>query len=254
MGFWDSGLGELVFPPLCHGCGDLLAAAEKPFCPPCVHKIPGLNLYRCSGCGTVKPDQTLTGQATKGWRCPSCIDKPLPWDFLFALGSYDGQLRDWILAQKGRRGEWFAEILGRFFADFIPFPFQSLEKVDAVIPVPRHWTKRWWFGHNPAEGLARGLCGIKSWHLERFPLFRTRPTARQSDLTPNQRKTNVKGAFAWRGRLQKNATALLVDDVYTTGATMMECSKTLKAAGFSQIAIAVLALGKTRTTHPVRRG
>ncbi len=254
MGTWGAGLGDLVFPSRCHCCGDLLAGGGKPFCFSCVKKISVLKLLRCIGCGSINPDQTLTGQPANGWRCPGCKDNPHPWDRLFSLGSYEGQLRNWILALKGRGGEWFAEILGRFWTDFFPIPIQTLEKVDAVIPVPRHWTKRWWFGHNPAEGLARGLCGIKGWPLDRFSLYRTRPTARQSDLTPTQRKTNVRNAFSWRGRLQKNASALLVDDVYTTGATMTECSKTLKKAGFSQITIAVLALGKTLTTNPVRRG
>ncbi len=254
MGFWGDGLSDLVFPPRCHGCRELLSAGGKPFCFSCIQKIPGINLIRCPGCGTNKPDQSIPTQDTECGRCTNCQKNPLPWEFHFSLGSYEGQLRNWILGQKGRGGEWFAEILGRFWATCLPPSFPKLGKMYFVIPVPRHWTKRLWFGHNPAEGLARGLCAIKGGNLDRFSLFRTRFTARQSDLNPMQRKSNVKGAFAWRGGPQKHASALLVDDVYTTGATMAECTKTLKAAGFSHIAIAALALGKTLTTHPVKRG
>lgn len=245
---WVNSLGDLVFPPKCHSCGLLLTDSSLPFCQTCQESIPGRDIARCQRCGSANPTQSLQKNEIIEHICPICIQKPPIWERVACLGSYEGILREWILSQKGRRGEWFAEVLGRYWAENLPNNFPNWEKVDAVVPVPRHWTKKWWLGHNPAEGLARGLCGIKNWPLDRFSLFRTRATRKQSELTPNQRKNNVRGAFAWRGRMVKNGRAILVDDILTTGATVRECAKTIKSAGFNQIALCVLAQGKTLTT------
>lgn len=250
---WAASLGDLIFPPKCHSCGLLLPDSSNPFCHFCIESIPGRGLVRCHRCGNPNPIQPDNENANLEHICPPCVQKPPLWESVFCFGSYDGILREWILSQKGRRGEWFAEILGRFVAANFPIRFPPWERVDAVIPVPRHWTKKCWLGHNPAEGLARGICGIKGWPLDRFSLFRNRATRKQSDLTPNQRKSNVRGAFAWRGRNFKEGRAILIDDILTTGATVRECAKTIKSAGFTQITLCVIAQGKTLTTTPFEK-
>ncbi len=251
---WADNLGNLVFPPKCHGCAILLQDTVNPFCQTCVESIPGRGLKRCYRCGIPRPDQTAIHSDSHVIVCPICVNKPPIWESVVSLGTYEGTLREWILKQKGRGGQWFAEILGRFWANNLAKNLPPWDKVDAVVPVPRHWTKKWWLGHNPAEGLSRGLCGLRDWPLDRFSLFRTRATRKQSELTPNQRKSNVRGAFAWRGRQVMGGKAILVDDIITTGATLKECAKILKSVGFTQITLFVLAQGKTLTTNPVEPG
>jgi ComF family protein len=108
--------------------------------------------------------------------------------------------------------------------------------VEAVIPVPLHPAKEKSRGFNQARLLAKRLAQQKNIPLMKGHLVKVRPTAAQTSLEARERETNLKGAF------QVNTTAglkgkivLLVDDVYTTGSTIRECSRVLKKAGVMEV-------------------
>src|SRR5205807_9589359 len=114
-----------------------------------------------------------------------------------------------------------------------------------VIPVPLHRTKRRQRGFNQSDLIARSALR----HLDRLKfelhtsnLRRVRATVSQTGLTRHQRRDNVRGAFVVTSPQQvRERSVLIVDDVYTTGTTLNECARVLRAAGATQLAVATVA-------------
>ncbi len=118
------------------------------------------------------------------------------------------------------------------------------ETIDAVVAVPLHWRRLAYRGFNQAELLARPLSRVLALPLIRS-LRRRRATPTQSGLTADARRANLKRAFVNQRPIAAKHV-LIVDDVVTTGGTVTEVAKTLRAAGVARIS--VLALAQT----PVR--
>jgi len=156
-------------------------------------------------------------------------------DRAHALGAYEGTLREIVHALKydGRRS-----VAPRLSALMANHAHALLRDADAVVPVPLHWRRYRERGFNQSERLARGL-GRPVWHV----LRRVRMTRAQVELPAEQRRRNVAGAFSlrplwWRGTpatALKERTVVLVDDVATTGATLMACARVLYAAGAGEV-------------------
>lgn len=114
---------------------------------------------------------------------------------------------------------------------------------DCIVPVPLFRTKKVQRGYNQSEYIARGLSESLGVPVLQSALKRIRNTRTQTGLTLEKRKRNMDGAFKI-----KNASAIsgkniiLVDDVVTTGATINECAKTLKAAGAGEVFVISFAL------------
>ena len=143
-------------------------------------------------------------------------------------------------------GEILQDVLAKSFLRL------TTPREDACIcPVPLHFTRAFWRGFNQAELLAEGLrkvTGLPVLHL----LSRVRPTGHQARRKREERLGAMRGAFAirrqGRQRGQEGQEGLpfcvyLVDDLFTTGATLQECAKTLKAAGVHRVEGVVLAHG-----------
>jgi ComF family protein len=124
-------------------------------------------------------------------------------------------------------GEWFAGLLAQVVrAD------PSLSEVDAVIPVPLDAGRMRERGYNQAELIARPLARMLRLPFRTYLLVRTRPRPPQLRLTRRERWETVRGAYATHKRAQVDKMrAMLVDDVFTTGATLDACSKALRLAG-----------------------
>ena len=113
--------------------------------------------------------------------------------------------------------------------------------VDGVVPGPLHPRRERERGYNQALLLASALCKLTGWPLRARVLRRTRYTSQQTRLSANQRRDNVRGAFAPAGENLEGQHLLLVDDVMTTGATVSECAKVLKKSGASRVSVLTLA-------------
>jgi ComF family protein len=132
--------------------------------------------------------------------------------------------------------------LGRWYGAYLK---QSglYDDVDAVVPVPLHWWRRLTRGYNQSEYLADGIAKCLGAKVERRAIYRSRYNRTQTSRSHSERWQNVEGIFAVRNaeRLQ-GRHILLVDDVFTTGATIMSLGETiLAAAPDARLSVATLA-------------
>ncbi len=186
-------------------------------------------------------------------RCRLCQLAVPPFERAVAYGSYDGALRDLIHLLKFREIRTAAPVLGRMLAESMVLLEPALPPgVVVVVPVPLHARKRSQRGFNQAEVIAgaalkqisRGSPDLKSvrFALSTRALERRRETGSQIGLSRHQRRENLRGAFAVRdATLIEKRNVLLVDDVYTTGATASECARVLKRAGAARVWVATVA-------------
>ena len=169
-----------------------------------------------------------------------------------AYGGYEGGLRELIHLLKYNSVRPAAKVLGRLLAEalaelelgFEQLTFEQLPIL--VIPVPLYKSKRRQRGFNQAELIARAALKLRpeSERLQLGPdiLLRTRDTASQIGLTSHQRRANLRGAFAVaRAAEVTGREVILVDDVYTTGATATECAQVLRRAGAAKVWVATVA-------------
>jgi ComF family protein len=123
-------------------------------------------------------------------------------------------------------------------------PTATLPKL-IVVPIPLHVEKIATRGFNQAELIARSFCQTTGYKLD-LSLQRTRSTVAQFGLSKSARQENVAGAFAIdpRSKLPAGATVLLIDDIYTTGATVRSAADVLNAKQINVCGVAVVATGK----------
>jgi ComF family protein len=140
-------------------------------------------------------------------------------------------------------GEFMSDLLAQSLLDM-----DWLEEVDALCPIPIHWTRRLSRGFNQANIIADRLSAPT--HLPVISLLsRVRPTPQQVGLSAAARAENIKDAFRTKRFWPiEGATICLVDDVMTTGATLYEAARTLKRAGAKTVYAAVLAKAQKDST------
>jgi ComF family protein len=159
------------------------------------------------------------------------------------LGRYEGDLATACIRIKQPSGARLARALGELWLQRRRDD-AALRTIDAVVPVPLHWRRRWRRGYNQAESIALAIgtgLGVPLW---RRGLQRRRATTPQTDLPPTSRRLNVHNAFVARSsRRWGGARVLLVDDVLTTGATCHHAARALRAGGVASILVATMARG-----------
>ncbi len=232
---------DALFPRVCPACGAPPQDPE-PFCPRCLARIEPAPPRTCPRCG--RPDCSTT--------CPACRRQPPAFQRAHWLAYHQGPLARAVRDFKYKR-RWVSGIeLGRYLARHAPAHW--LEGVDLVLPVPLHRRRLMTRGFNQALVLARPLA--RRYGLELAPrlLIRRRHTRPQVGLDPEQRRQNVRGAFLVPAteRLQ-GKNLLLLDDVFTTGATAEQCARTLKGAGAKRVDILTLVRAGRPTAPAVGR-
>ncbi|MFQ3649417.1 MAG: phosphoribosyltransferase family protein [Gemmataceae bacterium] len=219
------GLGELVYPASCLLCG----ALDHPLCASCRAALTTTPLPACRRCAA-----SLGPYA----QCSLCLREHFAFDAAVRLSLYQGVARSTVFRLKAGWNETLAQTLGQFWAQSLPCP----DSVDALVPVPLHWTRRLRRGYNQAEALARGLSQGWKLPLRSRWLWRVRATPDQKAFGRTERRQNLRDAFAVRRGLDLSGLRIvLVDDVMTSGATCHEAARALKAAGAVQVIAAVLA-------------
>jgi ComF family protein len=229
-------LADFFFPPLCLVCRQPVASyAETFLCGNCAADLTFINSPLCRICGIMFKSREGDDHV-----CGSCLSAPPRFDRARSVGVYAGTLRAAIHAFKYRGGLLFAKPLGRLLAEH---GRQVLEAgpMDFIAPVPLHSKRLRERGFNQSLELAR--CVGKSWDIAVAAegLQRIRQTPQQAALPRTERSRNVRGAFAWEGCRLGGKRVLLIDDVYTSGATADECAGILKKAGAAAVAVLTLA-------------
>jgi ComF family protein len=228
---------DAVMPPRCLGCrawleGTLANGAFPMFCPRCEAALPLLRAPLCVCCGI--PDS---------WEHPShlcsdCHAHPPAFAALRSLYAFEKGAREAIHAVKYGGYTVYAPALASRLVtllDDAPIPRECL-----LVPVPLHPWRRWKRGFNQSELLAGALAAVRSNStvLATNVLRRSRWTTSQVELDEAHRAANVHDAFVADGQQLHALPALpvvLLDDVATTGATLNECARALRAAGAEQV-------------------
>jgi len=191
----------------------------------------------CPRCG--KPfDSPETLSHSPDHRCLACRQAPPVFDQALSIGYFEGPLREAIHQFKYRP----CRALGKPLAAWMAVNIRPVSDIDCIIPVPLHVARLRQRGFNQALILAHELSRTFSLPLSFDNLKRVRPTRPQVELTGTERIKNVAGAFALRRPDElKDRGVLLIDDVFTTGATMNECARVLKNAGASRVTALTLS-------------
>ena len=233
-----SGLA-LLYPQRCLGCKALIGPEES-FCAACRQFIQPIESPLCPHCGTpfvtsVGPDHLCsrcqvhppTFRQARSWaRYQSGETTPPPFSAAIQQFKYHRNLSI---------GKTLAALGARHF------PLESGE-YDLIVPVPLHLDRLRWRGFNQSLILAQAIGRAREITVNPFLLERTRPTVPQTQLSESERRANVRGAFAVTAPERvEGKRVLLVDDVYTSGATVEECAKALCRAGAKVVDVFTLA-------------
>jgi ComF family protein len=242
LGRFASAACSSVFPDTCRLCENPLREVSRfPVCRNCFKSVEPLAAdYFCSRCRA--PFRNSFPLDSDGV-CALCRLGLTGFDSAFAYGYYEGSLRKLIHVFKYERVYTLAKPLGALLASAFPRHLAF----DSIVPVPMHWLRRWQRGFNQSELLAKELSRHTGLPVSNL-LRRRRSNRVQAGLTAAERRRNVTAAFqADHIDRIRNRRLLIVDDVFTTGATAGACAAVLKRAGASQVTIATLARADRRT-------
>jgi ComF family protein len=252
-------LFSTIFPSDCRLCGALLTNVSRvPVCETCLGSILPISVPQCCVCGEVLP---LRYEFTNGEaRCADCAMEPPLFSRAVAYGAYDTGLREMIHLLKYERVRPAANVLGRMLAEAIePLEGDWEGRVPVMIAVPLHAEKMRQRGFNQSELIAASALRslrrkelMPELSLNITALIRRRATESQIGMSIEQRQANIRGAFkVVRADQVADRDVLLVDDVFTTGATVSECTRVLRRAGAVNVYVATVARALKRTEQSV---
>jgi competence protein ComFC len=228
--------------PICDGCLDAFNLIEEPMCACCGRPFAS----PVAGQVAVEVEAQVPGQGAQPL-CRLCRLSFYAFDRARSFAAYDGALTEALLLLKyeevTRLGHWFAdrlaEMVARSAGDW---------NADIVVSVPLHQDRQRERGYNQAELIARPLAKRSGLKLQTRALVRIKPRPPQLVLSRSEHWKSVRGAYATRKRLQvDNLRVLLLDDVFTTGATLDACARALKRAGAA--AVLGLTVGRVRSGY-----
>jgi len=227
----------VLFPPRCGSCGQLLCPGQT-WCSSCWTEFAqATGREYCPTCATnLGPHQTIDRKR----RCHRCKNAAVPLGGICRLGTYETALSRAIVNFKFHN----YQCLGNYLADMLADVIREqpwFDEVDALCPVPIHWTRRIERGFNQSQVLADQIFA-RTQKPAICLLKRVRPTPHQVGLAAAARADNIRDAFEARKRWPvTGSTVCLIDDVMTTGSTLFEAARTLKKAGAARVYAAVLA-------------
>ena len=235
MGFRPAAF-QFVLPPQCPCCGKFLEEGQQGFCSNCLSEIHWIKPPFCSACGT-----PFTSEEIQNHPCGGCMMRRKYFAMARALGAFEGSLQTAIHRWKyeGKTyltpffAEWMAEGLSRYWEPNF---------LDLLIPVPLHPQRLRERGFNQALLLAKELSRRTGIPYFKTILKKKKPTLPQVNLSGVEREKGLRGAFHVVEKEELSGkSVLLVDDVYTTGATVNECSKVLVKGGAGRVDVLTLA-------------
>jgi ComF family protein len=230
-----AGAADLALPPQCLSCSRPIAG-HGALCPDCWSKLTLIERPYCARLG-IPFAYDLGADALSA----EAIADPPPFDRCRAVAIYDDVARNLVHGLKYRDrldlARWMAAWMKRAGGELVT-------GADVIVPVPLHRWRLWGRRYNQSAMLAQAVARAAGKPMLPTVLRRVRATAQQVGLSAGERDRNVRGAFrvgAFDRRRIAGKRVLLVDDVYTTGATVKACARTLTRAGAAAVDVLVFA-------------
>ncbi|MBS3818209.1 ComF family protein [bacterium] len=230
-------LAELIFfPSYCLLCSSFLEQPkERVVCRSCWESLNFRLPSSCLCCGR------FFAPEVEPHFCSQCLQNPPPFSLHLSCGEYKGKLKEIILLFKYRG----YKLLGRNLAYFADQVLGNEKRLwwgtQVITPVPIHPRRKKERGFNQAQVLAKELSRYERIEFIKG-LIKETHSFPQAGLSMEERSKNVKGTFSVKeGALIKGKVVVLVDDVFTTGATVKECSSVLRKAGAQEVRVITLA-------------
>jgi ComF family protein len=228
---------SLLFPPHCAACGRDVASGLH-LCAGCGEKARRIEPPFCRRCS-----EPFAGAIDGEFECPNCADRDLHFDCAVAPFLSRGVVREFIHRLKYDRETFLRRPLAAWLAEALTDERLARQPFDLIVPVPLHAARLRERSFNQAALLAALLsehCGVPTLEC----LRRIRYTSTQTRLDRHERTENLRGAFRVRDPAAlQGSHLLLVDDVFTTGATVDECARVLRLAGAASVRVATVARG-----------
>jgi len=236
---WFNAAFALIYPPICQLCGEHRAVPQEGLvCSRCWSKVRFIKPPFCVRCGL-----PYEGEITTSFECSNCRDLDFHFCAARSAVAAGGVILEAIHRYKYQQAMWFEPFLADVFLREA-MPALHGQSWDLIVPVPLHPTKRREREFNQAERMAGHLSKATGIPLNKDLIRRVVPTRTQTLLTRQQRTANVRNAFARRnGQRLNGKRIILVDDVFTTGATTNACARVLRAAGAGEVCVWTVARG-----------
>lgn len=229
-------IDNLIFPPACPFCGELLEKSKGYVCAPCRISAPYIMEPTCLKCGCEIQDENKE-------LCEECQNTKQNYTKGFPLMAYEGACKEALLDFKYHNmkcnGEYFAREIYRKHGAII----KDLA-VDVLVPVPVHISRKRERGYNQAEVLAKELGELFKIPVDSNLIERNRKTIALKKLSNQGREETLKNAFISKQKQVKYKSAMIVDDIYTTGATIRVCTDVLKNYGIENVYYTSVGIGR----------
>lgn len=228
-------LTELLFPRRCPVCDRPVDRLGSYICTDCVGKLKYNENAYCLKCGRGLDDNSME-------LCENCTKGVHYFDQGRVLYDYDS-VKEAIFRLKYKNRMEYAEFFGKQMAAKLGNQIKRWNP-EAIVSVPLYKTRERERGYNQSALISKVLSGELEIPLEENLIARIRPTVSQKSLKGKDRQNNLKNAFKIQQNDVKLKTIIVVDDVYTTGATMDEVARCLKEAGIQKVYCISLAAGR----------
>jgi ComF family protein len=229
---------DILYPRRCLGCGLSAPEAFRYMCWDCWSDAARIEAPFCELCG-----DPVAGAVDHDFICYSCSAEKPAFDGARSAARYDGAVGEALRQLKYEKALWLAPDVAELLQNCLDAEYSD-RAFDVLVPVPLHHIRRRERGYNQSAVLAGELGRRMGCPVQPGSLRRIRPTATQTNLTAQERLSNVVGAFQ-HGRTQRlvDRRVLLIDDVMTTGATVNACAKALKKGGAASVHVVTAARG-----------
>lgn len=228
---------SLLYPPHCASCGADTAAGAQ-LCAACAGLARKIEAPFCQRCS-----EPFDGAITGPFTCANCADRTLHFDCAVSRYLSRGVVREFVHRFKYDRHFYLRHPLTDWLAEALDDDRIRAQPIDALVPVPLHSARLREREFNQAEVLARLLARRTGTPLL-GALKRIRYTTTQTRLDRHERMENLRNAFRVRQTSAvQNRHLVLVDDIFTTGSTVDECARVLRAAGAASVRVLTVARG-----------